>query len=206
MGFHWFSFEQWGQEIVKAMERIDDMWVAKSMMEDGMIATDLQEEFKIIMNEEIAPDKKTGSKLTGVQKKNICKNKPASGIKKKRMDKKLLLAMAAQGCRKMTSWIMMSTPDDPVTINRRTEASRKKDAWLTKRMVEELLLETVDMTPTVSVAGGLIDVLVERSWAEYKKKSAWSLLEKDKDLQKTIIRMIQEEEAEARRVWLEQKT
>ena len=57
-------------------------------------------------------------------------------------DKKLLLALTAQGCKRMTSWVIRIDPVHPVTKKRKAEALKQKESWLTKRTVEELLLET----------------------------------------------------------------
>ena len=94
---------------------IEDKETARAMLDDGLVAADLMVELESTDDDyEVMLVNKKASKLNGVIKRNIKKGKPIS--KQKKPDKKLLLALAAQGCRKMTSWVNRSDPVNPVTM------------------------------------------------------------------------------------------
>ena len=139
----------------------------------------------------------------GPMKKKVVTKK----VKKSRLSKKKQIAAVAARNQKMTSWLKDTRPEvidmiwedvpdpvDPIVIVRREEAKRKKEHWLAKNMATELVLELCRKVEAESVSRMMMKAVVDRAWSRIKCNGAWSWLEGDLGLQKTIGKMIKKVE------------
>jgi hypothetical protein len=160
-------------------------------------------------NESFAPSKLTGkrSSLKNVSFKVQMKPRKKSGTMtsvKRGPSKKTLLAVAALSCRKMTSWASRVVVD-PVMKARQETAQKKSDQWIAKNICTCLVQELEDEVVARSVSGKLLEVVLTKAWYEIKLKKTWNWLEGDKELQKSVMMMIQREEEKSRLRLAEQK-
>ena len=128
--------QSWGPDIVmqlvesdvvsKDLEVVGDREVAKEMMEDARVGIEMEG----VMEEGTTNTAKAG--MRRVARKSIGKVKAAP----KKPTRKMLLAMVAEGCSKMTGWVKRMAPVDPLLERRLCQAEKKKDDWKARHMME----------------------------------------------------------------------
>ena len=179
---------EWGREIVDNVLEVDVMnmvmgkQVVEEILGDGLVASDFDREM-------IVPESTKAGQ--GVQKKEVGADKSEpEPKKKKKATKKELLAMASLGCKKITSWCRSVGQDDVnthVLVDQQMSVAGAMDA-----SVKELIMPVIE---------GLLD----RAWVRFKYRMAWSWLEGDSNLQKTISKRLRKDEEGRQLRFKEQK-
>ena len=87
-----------------------------------------------------------------------------------------------------------------VTIERKEDAKRKKEAWRIRRMCQDEVESLLSHVEGISVAGAVVAGLVDRSWTEGCRKRIWDILEADEDLKNWTKRRLELEAEDDTRV------
>jgi hypothetical protein len=72
--------------------------------------------------------------------------------------------------------------------------------WKTKIMIKEMVWELTSGIEAKSNSAKMVELVMDRSWTRIKFRRVWDILESDRGLQKTIMRLIMKQEEDAKKI------